>query len=150
MNKKREVIIWSLIVIAIIILAVLWYFFLYTKKCSDITCFNENLKACKKASFTSEEKVAVWKYKILGKNKEECQVNAKLLQLREGHIDIAGLERKEMVCSLPLTYTGKPEASLERCHGLLKEEMQKVIINRLHAYITDNLGQISEEMKKAV
>ena len=150
MNKKRVFIYGVLILVILLILAVLWYFFLYTRNCSNLACFNANLEACKRASFTNEETIAVWAYKILGKNKEECEVNAKLLQLREGQIDIASLEGKEMICSLPLTYTGKPESSLERCHGRLKEEMQKIMINRAHKYIMDNLGQISEEMNRAV
>jgi len=33
---------------------------------------------------------------------------------------------------------------------LLKEEMQAIIIKRLHNYIVDNLGEIGEELERAL
>jgi len=63
---------------------------------------------------------------------------------------MAGMEGKEMVCYLPLGTITSPQGNLANCHGLLKEEMQSLIINRLHNYIVNNLGQISEELTKAI
>ena len=39
-----------------------------------------------------------------------------------------------------------PEKDLGVCHGRLKEELQGIIIKRLHTYIVDNIGEIDETL----
>ena len=56
------------------------------------------------------------------------------------------LEGREMECYLPFGSVIEPEENLDRCHGLLKEEMQKIIINKLHNYITDNIGKLEDKL----
>ena len=34
-----------------------------------------------------------------------------------------------------------PEKDLSKCHGRLKEELQAIIINKLHTYIIENIGE---------
>jgi len=60
------------------------------------------------------------------------------------------LEGKDMLCYLPLGSISAPQENLARCHGSLKEEMQAIIIKRLHNYIVDNLGEIGEELERAL
>jgi len=147
MKKKRIILI---ILIAVVFVLAVYFTFYYYKKCSDIGCFNSYLSKCKKASFIDEGDNDVWLYKIKSKSGDECKVNVKLLQLKKGSSDAGILEGKDMNCYLPFSSVSKPQENLERCHGLLKEEMQKIMINKLHNYITSNLGQISEELKKAI
>ena len=55
-----------------------------------------------------------------------------------------------MKCLLPLGNINAPEGDISKCSGELKEEMQSLIIQKLHAYILDNLGKISSEMENIV
>ena len=51
-----------------------------------------------------------------------------------------------MVCTFPEGISTYPERDIERCHGRLKEELQKIVINRLHKYLIENLGEIEENL----
>jgi hypothetical protein len=43
-----------------------------------------------------------------------------------------------------------PEDDLSRCTGQLKENLQEIIIQKLHAYVVENLGQISKELQQQI
>ncbi len=144
--EKRGIIVVSLIIIVVIIAS--YFTFFYSKRCRDSSCFNAALLKCRKASYMNDAKDATWFYKIKGKSKGECKIRVEILQVKEGTTDMASLEGKAMYCYLPLGVVSNPQENLERCHGLLKEEMQKLIISRLHNYIMSNLGEISEELEK--
>ena len=144
--KKRELIIGIILVLFL----ALFITFIYPEKCKDRICFNKALEKCRKASFIDDGEKASWKYIILGYEKDECKVKVELLQMKKGDNELVDIEKKSRNCYLPYGYTGLPQDSLDRCHGLLKEELQKIIISRLHKYIADNLGEISEEMKISV
>lgn len=146
--KRGKIVI--IILILIVLAAAVYFTFFYTKKCPDMACFKTSLAKCERVSFLNDAKDASWFYKIIGKSGGDCKVRVELLKLKEGHVDIASLEGKQMDCYLLLGAVTGPQEDLTRCSGLLKEEMQNIIINRLHAYIVDNLGQISEELKKAI
>jgi len=49
-----------------------------------------------------------------------------------------------MLCEIPLRVVVAPESNLKNCHGLLKEEMQSLIIEKMHAYVTANLEEIGK------
>jgi hypothetical protein len=51
-----------------------------------------------------------------------------------------------MECGFPKGVVVYPEQDIAQCHGLLKEEMQGIIIKKLHTYIVDNLGEIEQEL----
>jgi hypothetical protein len=145
--KKR--VSWLLIVLIIVVVGVYFLFF-YTKKCNDAACFNSALIKCKKTSYISDAEDGSWFYSIKGKEEETCKVNVKMLQLKRGTIEMSSLQGKDMDCYLPLGIVTSPQEDLDRCHGILKEEMQKIIITRLHNYIVGNLGDIGEELEKAI
>ncbi len=145
--KKRIIL---LIMIVIVIAVAVYFTFFYTRKCPDRACFNLALGKCSRVSFLNDVEDATWFYKIKGKSGGSCEINVKLLKLKEGTTDLIGLEGKDMICFLPLGYTGDPQDNLDICQGLLKEEMQTVIITRLHNYIVDNLGEIAEGLGRVV
>ncbi len=145
MEKKVIILIAAIVVIAI---GAIFFTFFYTKKCSDVSCFNSALLECFRASYIDDARDLVWLYEIKGKYQDKCRVKVKLLEVKEGLSEASFLEGKEMMCSLPLGTVAAPQENLKNCHGLLKEGMQELIINRLHSYIVDNLGQISEELNK--
>ena len=63
---------------------------------------------------------------------------------------MTSLEGEEMTCYTQLGSISSPQGNLANCHCLLKEDMQSLIINKLHNYIVVNLGTINEELEKAV
>lgn len=148
MKKREQTAV--IILVVLILIAVAGFLLFYTKNCKNEKCFNSALEKCTKAKYISEVDEASWMYKINGKKDKECEVYVKLLQLKKGDINIASLEGKDMKCYLPLKVVDKPDKNIERCHGLLKEEMLKIMINNAHKYIMDNLGKIGEELKKVV
>lgn len=143
--KKRAII---LILILVVALLAIYFTFFYTKKCGDRGCFNLALQKCSRVSYLNDAEDTVWLYKIKGKEKGGCEVYVKLVKLKTGATDIVELEGKDMNCYPPLGIMRDPQDDLGKCSGKLKEEMQTLIINRLHAYIVENLGQISEELKE--
>lgn len=150
MNKKGGAIKTILIVLVLVVLVGAIYFtFFYAYSCDDKACFMAHQEECSRTKYTNEDDDAVWKYHIKGKEGNNCVVNVKLERVKEGNLDLVKLQGKEMDCSLPLGITSSPEADISRCHGLLKEGMQDLIINNLYAYILDNVGEIDEGLKNA-
>jgi hypothetical protein len=50
-------------------------------------------------------------------------------------------------------YKGKiidPKKDLTKCSGELKESIQDILIQKMHAYILENVGKISEEFQNIV
>lgn len=148
--KKRAVKIIILAVIAFLILAAVYMIFFYSQKCSDAACFSSSMGKCSKTNYLNDAEDAAWQYKIIGKSGTDCKVDVTLLSLKKGTADLSSLQGESMTCLVPAGVTTNPQNNLDVCHGLLKENMQKVIINRLHAYITDNLGKISTELNKVI
>jgi hypothetical protein len=54
-----------------------------------------------------------------------------------------------MTCYLPIGDDRVPEADISVCHGILKEELQAIIIEKLHLYVVENIGEISSELTSA-
>lgn len=158
MKKWVKIALISLIIILVIV-AVFLILIYYNKKCSDGVCFDSALTNCNKANFISETKDSTWQYQIKGKSLacffskkycKTCEVNVELLQIKKGSVDTEKLQGLAMDCSLDFGYVGNPQDNLERCSGKLKEQMQDLIIKRMHAYILQNVGKIGEELSKVV
>lgn len=146
--KKKKV---MLVVIILVLVAVLAYFvFFYKQNCKDESCFANAMSKCNGASFVSDDEEASWLYNIKNKKAEECVINVKILQAKQGNVELEKIQGLSMECSLPLGYTGSPQQDLTRCHGLLKESLQELMIQKLHAYIISNLGKIDEALTSAL
>lgn len=145
-NKSKKIIILTAI---LVFLGITIYFnFFYARKCSSIECFNSALAKCKKASFVNSKDDSTWLYSIKGTSKGKCVVNVKNIWIK---LDEAkAVQDKSMLCSLPKGVVMQPESDLTECHGLLKEALQDIIIERLHTYIVQNIGQISTELEKPI
>ena len=146
--SKKYVIILGIAAIIVIIAIGLFFLLSYTKTCQDKSCFDSYLEKCKRASFIQDSNDSTWKYSIIGTKDNSCLVNVELLLVKEGNIEMAKLQGLDMDCSLPISYIGSPKEDLSVCHGLLKEQMQEMIIEKMHAYIIKNVGKISEEISK--
>ena len=133
--------------IIILLIAAVYFTFFFYYSCDDLGCFQSHQKACVKTKFISDEEDTTWKYTIQGKEGEECEINVEVLVIKKGSADKQKLKGKSMDCYLPLGSIISPESDLARCHGELKEDMQNLIIQKLHSYIIENVEEIDEELE---
>lgn len=145
--KKRIAL---LILLALVILIALYFIFLQKPKCNTLECFQEHMKKCSRASYINEEPEASWKYEIINPKNEQCYIKVTMLQAKQGELKIEVLNGLSMTCFYPIGTIAFPEKSLDNCSGKLKEELQSIIINKLHAYIIENLGSLDEALRSAV
>jgi hypothetical protein len=133
--------------VSVLVLILAMYFTLKPADCQDYLCFQENMGRCSSANYINDDFEAAWKYSIKGPSKGSCEVEVTLMMMKEGELSNAKLEGKSMTCSYPLGTSAYPERNLDMCHGILKEEIQKLIIERLHGYVLSNLGEIRENLR---
>ena len=134
------------VLILIVLVAAIYFTFFFYYKCDDVACFTAHQEKCAKTKFLNSAEYADWKYKINGKKDGKCEINVEIVKVKQGNVDKLTLEGKSMNCILPLGSINPPENDISKCHGELKEEMQNLIIQKLHSYILDNLGEIGAEL----
>ncbi len=137
-----------LIIILILLIAanVIYVTFYYTGTCDSFECFQNEMKDCSRVTYINDEPDASWKYNILGEEGKSCVVNVKLLQAKKGELGIDRIVGYDMDCTYPLSVGTYPEKDLSRCHGRLKEELQGIVIEKLHTNILENLGEIESSI----
>lgn len=144
-NKK------ILFIFVLVVLVVALYFTMFfSYVCKDKACFQSHQIKCARTKFVSDTPDLIWAYHIKGKTDSRCEIEAEVVQVKQGDLNKQSLEGKSMDCLVPLGRASSPEADLSVCHGLLKEELQGLIIKELHAYILENVGEISEELEKSI
>ena len=143
---SRKLAAFFLSAVGFIILAAVFTFF-HSPSCADLECFQNAMKECKRARYINEAQEASWRYEILGLREGQCDIRATLLQPKAGELVLEKLSGFDMICTFPGGISTYPERDIERCHGRLKEELQKIVINRLHKYLIENLGEIEESIE---
>jgi len=133
------------IIIGLIIGIYFTFFFYYG--CSDLSCYQAHQKDCAKTKFVKDGEDTTWKYTVMGRTDGKCSVNVEVLDVKKGSADKKILIGKDMDCLLPLGSLVAPESDISRCNGILKEEMQTLIIKKLHAYIVENVQDIGGELE---
>lgn len=135
-------------VLVIIIGLGAWFFFVGfggSVKCEDIDCYRQNLLECKKSWVFNEDENYVYRYEILNENGNSyCDVDVNLVRIKSGVSDNQRLESMNMVCKVNRFDNIKPEEDMLACSGRLREELQEIIIDRLHNQILQNLEEIGE------
>ena len=151
MKKRGQVgkLILFLGIIAILIGAI-YFTFYFSYTCKDMACYQAHQRECSRTKFIKDTEGISWRYKILGEANKACEVHVEVLKIKQGSLDKKRIEGKDMTCYLPLGNDMAPESDISNCNGLLKEELQEMIIEKLHLYVIENIGSISEELKKAV
>lgn len=139
-----------IIIAAIGLLVSLYFIIIYSTGCQDESCFSDALVKCKRTNYLKDTTETLTEYKILSKTERTCKVNVKLVQIKQGSVELGPLEGKEMQCILPLGTYMKPEENIKNCHGLLKEGVQEIMIQRMHSELVENIGQIGEEITKVL
>jgi len=152
--KKLKILLTAIIMIIIIVLGIFIYFlFFRTTKCqiNDETCFSSSIINCERASFIRENEEFVTSYNILGKSESGCEITVSIIQVKKGLNELSVLEGKSMNCNVPLGLNiQKPEEDIKNCQGLLKEEIQNIIIQKIHSQLIENMVQIREDITKVL
>jgi len=140
----------ALVVLIIGLIAFSSYFlFFYAKPVATSQEFVDSMSYCRDVSWIKEDAQASWLYKIKGGAKgDACEVEIKLLRMKEGTIEAEKLQGKKMICTVQKGETQFPEKDISKCTGKLKEELQDIIIQRMHNYLLQNVGEIKEEFEK--
>ena len=146
MEKRWNKSIILLVIVGVIAIAAVYFTFFYSVKCKDIACWETKMNKCSKANYINEKNDVIWSYSINGKKSGSCEINVELVEIKKGLVSTKVLEGKNMNCRLPLGAINSPESNINLCNGILKEEMQALIITKLHEYIVQNLGQINENI----
>lgn len=146
---KNKKVIFAVVLLAVLISLSYLYFAIFFAKeeCSTEDCFLENLKDCKKTSFSSLQEDLVWFYVIKGAQGESCKVLVKVTEIRTETSEKKSFEGKEMMCYIPKGIAIMPDSKIEYCHGILKEGIQDQIIEQMHLYIVQKISQIEKEFE---
>ena len=146
--KWKAVVVWVIVILILVSAGVALYLnYSYYPKCTSYECFKDSMVKCSRVSYVNDGAEATWEYKIEGTNKNSCQIMVTLLQAKEGSLGIDRLNGYSMECSYPIGISNYPEKDLTKCSGKLREELQTIIINKLHIYIINNLGALNESIK---
>jgi len=122
--------------------------FFYAKPVQTSQEFMDAMNYCKVVSWVREDAQASWLYKIKGGAKgDACKVEIRLLKIKEGTIEAEKLEGTKMICTVQKGETQFPEKDISKCTGKLKEELQDIIIQRMHNYLLQNVGEIKKEFE---
>jgi len=144
--KKRFLIAFIILIVGLLGFFVYFNYFL-AKECKDVECYDKALLDCKKVWVIREDDNYVWRYEILSSNKNSCDVEVRLLKVNKGSLNVEDLQGKSMVCQVQKVDDILPEKDMLRCNGRLKEELQEIIIDRMHNYLLQNLGEIKEGLQ---
>ena len=137
-----------IIIIAAVVLCIgvgLLFILLGYSECDDWDCFNDKLSSCSRTRFIGGSKM-IFEYTIKGSKGDECEVGVQLLQGELNNQDSVKLEMQKMTCMLPKGVVMIPESDIGNCHGILKEGLQDLVIQKLHTYLVQNLGRINLDL----
>ena len=143
----------SSIILSVIIIIIglgAWYFtvqFNQVVKCDDMDCYKQNLLKCKKSFVINEEDNYDYRYEIINSNGDSyCNVDVRLVKVKNGGVNSEKLEGLNMICNVNRFEDVYPETNMLDCSGKLREELQEIIIDRMHNQILQNWEQIKEEL----
>lgn len=140
----------SILLIIVIISGISAFYMSFYKvdKCYSFECFQEEMRECNKVSYINDDSQAFWEYNVIGKKDRLCMVRVKLVNAKEGSLNIDKLVGYDMLCGYPIGVGTYPEKDLKRCHGALREEFQEIMIKKLHTYVIENLGEINSSLSE--
>lgn len=138
-----------LVVLIAIAAAVALYYTFTPNPCETYACFEAHMASCDRATYVNEEPEASWQYTIIRRVEGACEIRVTLLQAKEGDLKLRAFEGHEMLCTYPLGVVAYPDKDMSACHGLLKEDLQGLIIEKLHRYLVDNLVDVKDALGNA-
>lgn len=147
-DKKAVILLVLFFIVTVVAVSLIFFRFVYVESCNDEQCFSESLISCDRASFVRSDDNADWYYRIEGRaDSDSCAVYVKLSNLRSGDISLENLNGKDMTCLIPYGVVESPQRDIDRCSGSLKEEIQSVLIKKMHSYLLENIGTVNSEFQ---
>lgn len=143
--QKETVTITLVLLIAVAAAFALHYTFA-PNPCETYSCFEDHMAVCSRASYLNEEPEASWSYTIVRRIKGACEIEVILLQAKEGDLQLRNFEGHAMLCTYPRGVVAYPDKDMSVCHGRLKEDLQGLIIEKLHAYLVENLIDVKDAL----
>jgi len=135
----------TIIFFVLLIMIIVYFLFFQVKTCKESQCFVNAMANCDRVLFVKQDTNADWVYNILGTGqKDSCLIKIQLLRLKQGSVESENLEGEEMICDLKKGNNEYPEKDLTKCTGKLKEDIQELIIQRMHSYIIQSIGEIKQ------
>lgn len=137
-------------IVLVLFLAIAGAFALYytftPNPCETYGCFEDHMASCSRATYVNEEPEASWSYTVMRRVKGACEIKVTLLQAKEGDLQLRNFEGHDMTCTYPLGVVAYPDKDMSVCHGRLKEDLQGLIIEKLHQYLVDNLVDVKDAL----
>ncbi len=147
-NYRNRILFYSVILVLIGLIVIIYFLFFYSIKCENFDCFKKSLSRCQKTFYVREDANAIWSYEIRNSLENDiCKVKVTLLNLKQGDISIEKIQGKSMTCRVFKNSNIFPEEDISLCTGILKEEIQEIIIQKTHNYLVKNLGEIQKEFE---
>jgi len=147
-NLQKRVGISLMFLIIALIIFLGYFLFFYARPAETSEEFINSMSNCKDVSWIREDAQASWLYRIKGGAKGDArEIEVRLLKMKEGTIEADKLQGKRMICVAQKGETQFPEKDISKCTGKLKEELQDIIIQRMHNYLLQNVGEIREEFE---
>jgi hypothetical protein len=144
---KIRIFVALILLILILLFFAIYVIFFVPSACDSFECYETALSQCEKVWTLKENEDYIWRYEIINTAHENaCNVNVRLLKIKKGETTIQDLQNKEMVCVVKKRGDVFPEEEMARCSGPLREELQEIIIDRLHNYLLDSIGEINQEL----
>jgi hypothetical protein len=147
-ENKKYMYIGLIAAIALCVAGGVYLMFFYSPECMNYECWQKYMTACSKATFINEEPEASWEYNIKGVQNGQCVITVKLLQAKKGELGIDKIVGEEMTCYYKVGTSAYVEKDISKCHGILKEDLQQIIVNKLHAYLLENLDKLNASMSQ--
>ncbi len=117
----------------------------YFVQCDSNECFYNSLNECRRSEFKHDFNGGYREYKVLGGDENSCDVEVEFFyRLNEKNADL--FNGKKMVCEVKKGSGYFPESDLTSCHGILKETLQEVMIDRMKNVVYENV----DDLKKIV
>ena len=104
------------------------------------------MRKCSPVKYVNEGEDASWLYQIQGIDGDNCAIKVTLLNAKEGDLGLRNFEGNSMTCFYEKGVLAYPERNIGSCHGVLKEDLQNLVIERLYDYVVVNLKDIREEL----
>ena len=139
---KKEI----LAILAIIAGVIALYQTFLPVNCGEFECFVDSMKKCSPAKYVNEGEDASWLYQIQGIDDNNCAIMVTLLNAKKGDVGLREFEGDSMTCFYEKGYIAYPERNIGTCHGVLKEDLQNLVIEKLYNYVVTNLKDIRDEL----
>jgi len=142
--NTRIVLMFGIILLVILGIVLGSILFLSPDTCYDNSCYNDAMIDCDRVIWLRMDADADWLYEIKGSEENYCNVEVELMKIKKGKMDLEELEGEKMICKVMKRELTNPEEIISQCSGKLKEDLQEIIIQRMHDYLLENLGEVKE------